>query len=182
MSRTSSASASSRRVRARDGGRAAARAAGCRPVAGADELAEHFRVRRSVFVEAQGLFAEDDRDERDAAADTIHVVAVVDGAVLGAVRLYPLAAPGLWRGDRLAVVPSARSLWIGGDLVRCAVRLAAEAGGETMVASVQLPNVRFFERLGWHVAGAPETLHGVLHQPMEIPLRDPSVSPPPSAG
>jgi hypothetical protein len=40
-----------------------------------------------------------------------------------------------------------------------------------MVAQVQLPNVRFFERLGWVREGAPARYVGVMHQPMAIPLR-----------
>ena len=39
-----------------------------------------------------------------------------------------------------------------------------------MVARVQLPNVRFFERLGWHADGPPEPYVGVMHQAMAIPL------------
>lgn len=39
-----------------------------------------------------------------------------------------------------------------------------------MVARVQLPNVRFFERLGWHADGPAEPYVGVIHQPMAIPL------------
>ena len=39
-----------------------------------------------------------------------------------------------------------------------------------MVARVQPANVRFFERLGWQVDGAPEPYVGVMHQAMTIPL------------
>ena len=39
-----------------------------------------------------------------------------------------------------------------------------------MVARVKLPNVRFFERLGWHVDGPSEPYVGVMHQAMAIPL------------
>ena len=43
------------------------------------------------------------RRSRDACTSS----ALVDGAVGGAVRLYPLGEPGLWKGDRLAVLPEA---------------------------------------------------------------------------
>jgi hypothetical protein len=39
-----------------------------------------------------------------------------------------------------------------------------------MVAQVQVPNVRFFERLGWHRNGHPALMLGVEHQPMAIEL------------
>jgi hypothetical protein len=42
-----------------------------------------------------------------------------------------------------------------------------------MVAQIQLPNVRFFEHLGWRADGEPGPFHGLLHQPMAIALRRP---------
>jgi putative N-acetyltransferase (TIGR04045 family) len=147
-----------------------ARSAACRVAAGREELEAHFAVRRAIFVEAQALFAGDDRDEWDLRPDTLHAVGVVDGAVAGAVRLYPLR-PGTWKGDRLAVLPEARVQHLGGALVRFAVETAGARGGHTMVAQIQLPNVRFFEHLGWRADGPPSEYHGVMHQPMAIGLQ-----------
>jgi putative N-acetyltransferase (TIGR04045 family) len=163
----------------------AASALACRLVDGPDELAAHHAVRHQVFVVDQRLFVGNDRDERDLELDTLHVVgidhdavvgaghgAVVGaghGAVVGAVRLYPLVN-GFWQGDRLAVLPAARVRHLGALLVRFAVATAGERGGHTMVARIQLPNVRFFEHLGWHADGPPGPYHGVMHQPMAIPL------------
>jgi putative N-acetyltransferase (TIGR04045 family) len=135
----------------------------------ATDLAAHLAVRHRIFVELQGLFEETDRDARDAAPDTVHVVAVVDGEVVGTVRLYPLG-DGLWKGDRLAVLPDARVHRLGGALVNFAVRTAGELGGRTMVAQVQVANVRFFERLGWVRDGSAALYRGVMHQPMAIDL------------
>jgi putative N-acetyltransferase (TIGR04045 family) len=118
----------------------------------------------------QRLFVGNDRDERDLARDTLHVVGVHDGRVVGAVRLYPIYGLALWQGDRLAVMPEARVRHLGAQLVRFAVATAGERGGHTMVARIQLPNVRFFEQLGWHADGPPGPFHGVTHQPMAIPL------------
>ena len=147
----------------------------CRLVESDEELAAHHAVRHRVFVVDQRLFEGNDRDERDLDPATLHVVgldpeALADrGAVVGAVRLYPLAA-GFWQGDRLAVLPAARVRHLGAELVRFAVATAGERGGHTMVARVQLPNVRFFEHLGWEKDGPPSPYHGVTHQPMAIPL------------
>jgi GNAT superfamily N-acetyltransferase len=100
----------------------------------------------------------------------VHVVGLVEASVVGAVRLYPLGADGLWQGDRLAVLPVARARHLGAQLVRFAVATAGERGGHTMVARVQVPNVRFFEQLDWSVDGLPGPYHGVMHQPMAIAL------------
>ena len=141
----------------------------CRLAETADELAAHHAVRHQVFVVDQGLFVGTDRDERDLTPGTLHTVGVDDGAVVGAVRLYPLTG-GYWQGDRLAVLPQARVRHLGAQLVRFAVATAGERGGHTMVARIQVPNVRFFEQLGWHADGPPGPFHGVSHQPMAIPL------------
>jgi putative N-acetyltransferase (TIGR04045 family) len=146
----------------------AAGASPCRLAAGAADLAAHFAVRREVFVRRQALFA-DDRDAHDADVATLHVVALADGAVVGTVRLYPLGS-GLWKGDRLAVLPGARVHHLGAQLVQFAVASAGARGGTRMVAQVQVANVRFFERLGWSCDGAPGPYCGVMHQPMAIPL------------
>jgi len=141
----------------------------CRLVRGPAELDAHLAVRRAIFVELQGLFADDDRDARDDEPATLHAVAEAGGEIVGAVRLYPLGG-GEWKGDRLAVLPSARVHRLGARLVQFAVRTAGARGGRRMVAQVQLPNVRFFERLGWARDGEPGLYHGVMHQPMTIPL------------
>jgi putative N-acetyltransferase (TIGR04045 family) len=132
-------------------------------------LDEHLAVRHRVFVELQGLFSESDVDSWDSHSETLHAVAVVDGAVVGTVRLYPLGG-GLWKGDRLAVLPDARVHRLGAALVNFAVRTAGSLGGERMVAQVQTSNVRFFERLGWSIDGEPGLYHGAQHQPMAIDL------------
>jgi putative N-acetyltransferase (TIGR04045 family) len=142
----------------------------CRPVRDAAELAEHHRVRHEVFVREQGLFPDDDVDEHDDEPSTVHVLALVDGRPSGSVRLYPLDEPGLWKGDRLAVLPEHRRSQLGRPLVRLAVALAGARGGSRMVASVQAPNTRFFVALGWTPVGATFDLLGVPHQQMTIPL------------
>lgn len=154
---------------------APARGVVCRRVSAPDELAQHFAIRRAVFVEEQHVFAEADRDAHDDDPATHHVLGYSDGVPAGAVRLYPLLDedPGgaLWQGDRLAVLPGHRSAGLGGPLVRFAVRSAAAAGGRTMLARVQLANVTFFRRLGWTPVGEPTEYVGQPHQQMSIALR-----------
>ncbi|MFN2628720.1 MAG: MSMEG_0567/Sll0786 family nitrogen starvation N-acetyltransferase [Gaiellaceae bacterium] len=137
------------------------------------ELAEHHEIRHRVFVEAQRVFAGDDRDERDDEPGTLHVVGLVDGRVGGAVRLYPTDDRGRWKGDRLAVLAEYRHCRLGAVLVDFAVRTAGERGGHTMGAHIQPANVAFFHQLGWEVAGPPVVFHELVHQPMTIDLRLP---------
>ena len=149
-------------------GRAAS--AVCRIVSARDELAAHFAIRQQVFVEEQRLFSGTDRDRQDDERATLHVLGLWNGEPAGAVRLYPLDEGGLWKGDRLAVLSDHRQHRLGDLLVRFAVRTAGERGGTRMTAYIQLPNVAFFEHLGWERAGEPIDYVGRPYQRMEIGL------------
>jgi putative N-acetyltransferase (TIGR04045 family) len=146
----------------------------CRVVRDADERAIHAAIRTSVFVTEQRIFAGSDADAHDEDPATLHVLGFVDEQPAGAVRLYPLDGPsdgeGLWKGDRLAVLPPWRSSGLGAPLVRFAVAEAGARGGTQMIAMVQVPNVRFFVRLGWTPVGEPQVYVGLPHQQMTISL------------
>jgi putative N-acetyltransferase (TIGR04045 family) len=146
----------------------------CRAVATAGERAAHFRIRHQVFVVEQGLFrgaggagGGQDRDAHDDDPATIHVVGLADGIICGTVRLYPLPGPpGMWKGDRLAVLAGHRHQGLGAPLVRFAVATAASRGGREMEAYIQPANVTFFAWLGWRRAGGLVDYAGIPHQRM----------------
>ncbi len=142
----------------------------CRIAETPDELAIHFEIREAVFVDEQAFFEGSDRDEHDDDPATGHVLGLCGRAAGGAVRLYPLDGEGLWKGDRLAVMPAFRNRALGPPLVRFAVKTAGERGGRLMIAHIQPQNVAFFRRLGWRAAGEPEEFVGRIHQRMEIDL------------
>lgn len=148
----------------------AAAAAACRVAAGAAERELHLRIRLEVFVREQRLFDTSDRDAHDDDPRTLHVLGLWGRVAAGTVRLYPLAEPGMWKGDRLAVLEPFRKHGLGGPLVRFAVATAGGLGGREMVAHIQLPNVAFFERLGWGRRGEPSDYCGRPHQQMAISL------------
>ncbi len=134
------------------------------------DLARHYAIRHSVFVNEQGVLVLTDVEERDASADVIHVLAARGDRCAGTVRLYPLDGDGRWKGDRLAVLKDYRTTVIGGQLVRFATATASARGGKVMEASVQLPNVKFFEKLGWVCDGDVRDFYGIPHQPMLFDL------------
>ncbi len=144
----------------------------CALVAGPDDAAVHHRIRHEVFVTEQAVFADDDLDDLDGHPGTLKALGFCDGVAAGTVRLFPTSVDGTeWQGDRLAVLAAYRQRHLGGPLVDFAVRTAAQRGGHRMTAHIQLPNVRFFESLGWAPAGAVETYVGLPHQPMTIDVR-----------
>ena len=133
---------------------------------------EHFDIRYDVFVDEQGIFTDTDEDTRDSDPSTIHLIGLINGRTVGAVRLYPLdVGCEQWQGDRLAVLKAHRTSRLGFELVQEAVAQASANGGLVMHAHIQLPNVRFFEYLGWHLEGPVETYAGIPHQQMAINLK-----------
>lgn len=143
----------------------------CRPAQSAEALKEHRSIRHEVFVLEQALFVETDVDVHDHHESTICLVGYCDGVAAGSVRLFEVdRSTGLWQGDRLAVLRRFRAIGLGAPLVRCAVATAGALGGTEMMAHIQLPNVRFFSRLGWTSVGETELYVGRPHQQMRIAL------------
>ena len=158
-------------VRTDDMGHEASTPVTCVEARTAELRAMHHRIRHAVFVDEQAIFADSDIDDHDARDDIVPVLALRGVEPVGAVRLYPLDERlGLWKGDRLAVLPDCRTSGAGAPLVRFAVNYAGAHGGRRMVAHVQVANVRFFEHLGWSACGGAEDYLGLTHQPMEILL------------
>jgi putative N-acetyltransferase (TIGR04045 family) len=152
----------------------------CRIARTPAEVEGHFRLRRQIFCDEQGLFAGDDRDAVDANAHPL--VCMKDGQVVGVVRIWE-ESPGHWWGGRLGVHPDFRAVGaIGRWLVQAAVGTARAWGARRFRATVQRPNVVFFRRLHWSTLEELE-LHGQPHHLMEAALERyrPTAEPRPGA-
>jgi putative N-acetyltransferase (TIGR04045 family) len=115
------------------------------------EVSAYFALRHAIFLEEQGLFQGSEVDELDAIAYPIIALNTAqNNAVVGVVRIYE-PEPGLWYGGRLGVHPDYRRVGhIGKGLIYKAVTTANTWGCHQFFATVQLQNVRFFERQHWH--------------------------------
>ncbi|NJL19924.1 MAG: GNAT family N-acetyltransferase [Leptolyngbyaceae cyanobacterium SM1_3_5] len=112
------------------------------------EITAYFALRRAIFAEEQQLFSGDDSDEIDRIAYPI-VALTSTHQVVGVVRIYEVE-PGIWYGGRLGTHRDFRKGWqIGKGLIHKAVTTANTWGCTQFLATVQLPNVRFFQRLHW---------------------------------
>lgn len=88
-----------------------------KPVATSAELEGAIAVRMRVFVGEQGIPAAVEMDDADTAPDTIHAVAVHQGAVIATGRLLPdVAGKGPHIG-RMAVLPEWRRAGVGGRVL-----------------------------------------------------------------
>lgn len=133
------------------------------------EVRECFEIRHEVFVTEQRLFPDTDSDDYDHTA--IHIAAVADDHIVGTVRCYE-RRPGIWYGGRLAVLREFRTGKVGTLLVQKAVQTMREnLEVRRFLATIQIQNVRFFEKLGWWSLGPPRLLKGMKHQLMEIGVR-----------
>jgi putative N-acetyltransferase (TIGR04045 family) len=131
------------------------------------DLNEVMNIRRSIFVDEQGVYTTSDEDKFDSWA--IHLAAAVDGNIVGTVRIYP-EGDNIWWGGRLAVLPSFRGKDIGPSLVKAAVELMREKNVKRFLAYIQPQNVPFFERLGWRKL-EDVFCCGLPHALMKAPLR-----------
>jgi putative N-acetyltransferase (TIGR04045 family) len=137
-------------------------------------MAAYHALRRHEFVHEQGLFDNDDRDDRDDDPRTVVLVARgADGVIIGGVRCGPARdGPdlGWWAGGRLVVAPDSRgATGAGAALVRAACARAEADGALRFEATVQPRHERFFTRLGWQVVRAARVA-GVAHVLMRWPV------------
>lgn len=115
------------------------------------QLDGYWQLRREVFYEELGLFADaaSERDAHDATALPIVALAHSAGtpeAVVGVVRVYA-AESGVWFGGRLGVAAGYRvRTRVGAGLIACAVASAAARGCKTFLAQVLAENVPYFAR------------------------------------
>ncbi|MFZ4640130.1 MAG: MSMEG_0567/Sll0786 family nitrogen starvation N-acetyltransferase [Nodosilinea sp.] len=114
-----------------------------------EEVKGYFALRQQIFCQEQGLFEPTDVDDIDQIAYPIIALETHSGKIVGIVRIYE-ADPGLWYGGRLGTHPAYRRGWrIGKGLIEKAVTTAHTWGCRQFLATVQLQNVRFFQRLHW---------------------------------
>ena len=132
----------------------------------------YWELRSAIFCEEQHLFEATDRDEVDADAypiTAIHHGSSHGGQVVGVVRIVE-HQPRIWYGGRLGVhAEFRRHNQIGKGLIWKAVTTAHGWGCDRFLATVQIQNVRFFQRLHWTSIDELE-IKGIRHHLMEADL------------
>lgn len=115
------------------------------------EVEAYFALRQAIFCQEQALFNDHDQDNKDAIAHPIVAIdSQANNQVVGVVRIYE-SQPKIWYGGRLGVHPDYRPVGrIGKGLIYKAVTTAHTWGCQRFLATVQLPNVCFFQRQHWH--------------------------------
>ena len=152
------------------------------------ELAGFWEVRKKTFCDEQNIFEDSDRDEFDDTMIPIVCNSLIMGMedqVVGAVRIDERES-GIWWGSRLCVDSAFRrvrfspsvsvrghmpSRWnsVGAGLIYKAVTTANLSDCTTFLATVQLQNVKFFQRLRWEPL-EEVIVHGLPHVKMQADL------------
>ena len=119
-------------------------------------------LRRTVFVEEQGISPEDEWDDLDDQA--IHLLAWQGDAPVGTARILIRDRAG--KIGRVCVLPEARGTGLGQQLIRAAVDVLRARPGLTHARlGAQTHAIGFYEKLGF-------TADGPIYDDAGIPHRD----------
>ena len=121
-------------------------------------------IRRTVFIDEQGVPEALEWDEHDAAA--LHPLALADdGTPIGCARLLPDGHIG-----RMAVLPAWRKQGVGQALLAAVMDTAQARGHATLRLSAQTHAAGFYARAGFVVVGDEYEEAGIPHVAMQRTL------------
>ncbi|WP_116364293.1 GNAT family N-acetyltransferase [Parahaliea mediterranea] len=124
-------------------------------------------LRRTVFIEEQGVPRDIEWDGRD--ADSRHVLALRNGQPVGCGRLMPDGKIG-----RMAVLASERGHGIGAAVLARLIELAREVGFDRVYVHAQQHAAPFYSRAGFSPRGATFEEAGIPHTTMHLALTAPA--------
>lgn len=124
-------------------------------------------LRRTVFIEEQGVSEADEVDDKD--DEAIHLLACDNGTPVGSARLLVLGEVG--KVGRVCVLPQARGTGLGAALMRAAVdRFRRVPGVKKVKLGAQVHALGFYERLGFVAVGDEFDDAGIPHREMVLAL------------
>jgi ElaA protein len=131
------------------------------------DIATCRQLRRTVFIEEQGVSEADEIDDKDDAA--IHLLATVDGLPAGSARLILMGETG--KIGRVCVLAQMRGTGLGAALMRAAVdELRRQPGVTRAKLGSQTHALGFYERLGFVAEGPVYDDAGIAHRDMVMML------------
>lgn len=140
-------------------------------------LSEALSVRFRVFVDEQGVPAEEELDEYDTGPDgapdhqALHLLARSDGIPVGAARLLLDMPPGgAVHLGRVAVLGEWRRGGVGNALMERLHTEARARGYVRVEISAQTHAIPFYERLGYVATGPVYLEAGIEHRAMHLAL------------
>jgi GNAT superfamily N-acetyltransferase len=114
----------------------------------------------------------------DAAPETLHAGAFVDGELVGIASIfleppeYNVTHPAAWRLRGMATLPEHRGLGIGRELLTACLRHASAESGRLVWCNARVTAIGFYRRMGFEQLGSVFELPGIgPHVLMERPLQ-----------
>lgn len=136
-------------------------------IAVTDDITACRALRRTVFIEEQGVSEADEIDDLDGQAT--HLLATVEGRPVGSARLLTYGSTG--KIGRVCVLADQRGTGLGAALIRAAVEHFRTQPGITSVKlGAQTHALGFYERLGFTAYGPEYDDAGIPHRDMLLPL------------
>ncbi|MCH2077467.1 MAG: GNAT family N-acetyltransferase [Rhodobacteraceae bacterium] len=123
-------------------------------------------MRRSVFINEQGVAEADEVDGKD--GDAVHLLASLNGYPVGAARVLPMGTTA--KIGRVCVLRDHRGKGIGEAIIQECHSSARRLGATRAILGAQLSALSFYERLGYRAYGAVFDDAGIDHRMMEISL------------
>ena len=124
-------------------------------------------LRRTVFIEEQGVPEADEVDDLDDQA--VHLLAIQDGRPVGSARLLTLGDSG--KVGRVCVLRGARGTGIGAALMHATVaQFRTMPGIKKVKLGAQLQALAFYECLGFTAYGDVYFDAGIEHRDMVLDL------------
>ncbi|MEM1418220.1 MAG: GNAT family N-acetyltransferase [Myxococcota bacterium] len=115
-------------------------------------LADAHAIRRTVFIEEQGVTEREEIDGLDPVCT--HFVAYRGETPVGTARLR-VTDEGVAKAERVAVLSGERGRGTGAALMEALHAAARDAGHGEVVLGAQLSAVPFYARLGYETFGEP---------------------------
>ncbi|MGR3491422.1 MAG: GNAT family N-acetyltransferase [Shimia sp.] len=123
-------------------------------------------LRRTVFIEEQGVAEADELDGAD--GEALHILARDGDTAIGCARL--LVYGTTVKIGRVCVLLAYRGKGVGVALIEGAHDEARVVGATRAILGAQLPALGFYERLGYRGYGEVFDDAGIDHRMMEIAL------------
>jgi predicted GNAT family N-acyltransferase len=131
------------------------------------DLAACHALRRTVFIDEQGVPEADEMDDLDAAA--IHLLARDGDRPVGSARLLIKGDTG--KIGRVCVLADQRGTGLGAALIRAALDVLRDRGVAQARLGSQTHAIGFYEKLGFVAGGPVYDDAGIPHRDMTLNLK-----------
>ncbi|MEE8419205.1 MAG: GNAT family N-acetyltransferase [Dehalococcoidales bacterium] len=131
------------------------------------ELKRAFKIRRTVFIEEQGISASLEMDGNDSSA--LHMLARKNGRAVGTGRVR-FTADKQVKLERMAVLKRQRGTGIGKGIVSFFEKECKKRGIEHITLNAQYSAIDFYKACGFSETGLPFLEAGIKHIRMDKKL------------